>query len=266
MAEKSVKICGRCIVKTLAVRVLFFNLALVIFSAAVFAAEGNGAQLKKYVAELNKHPYSYWSGTYLQKTRETIIKLALAMDKKPETPEKYSILTGRAAGYFKNAQKAADYQEAVNAFLEASMIAPWKAETYYNLGVAEEKAGNYKGAINNYRLYILANPKAKDREEVLAKIGKAEVSIESGIPAPVLEAEWCEAGNATACSADAPRIQIVANNEGIYLVVTSKGICTVSNSTIKGITVKFTRYCNGKRVDVDLSLTEDGRLDGTYNR
>ena len=52
-----------------------------------------------------------------------------------------------------------------------SLLAPWLADIYYNLGVVQEKAEEREDAINSFNLYLFAKPHAKDRTKVLEKIG-----------------------------------------------------------------------------------------------
>lgn len=104
------------------------------------------------------------------------IQLVGSMKTKPETPMDYEISLGKAAALFKKAENRDDFKAAVGAFQDALVAAPWKAEVYYNLGLAQEKAFLPLEAINKYKLYILANPNAPDKDKVLQKIGALEVS------------------------------------------------------------------------------------------
>jgi HEAT repeat protein len=127
------------------------------------AGDALGA-LKGYAAELKEHPND-------RALREKIIALAVSMNPKPRAPEEVDELEGQAVAAFKGAQSPADFGDAVNAYKKALLLAPWAAKDYFNLGVAQEKAGSPEDAIESFRYYLLAAPDAEDAKEVRARIG-----------------------------------------------------------------------------------------------
>jgi tetratricopeptide (TPR) repeat protein len=103
--------------------------------------------------------------------REQIIALALTLNPKPATPDAVTMAEGGAEYAFKNAQTNSDFSDAAKQYEKALLLAPWLAADYFNCGVAHEKASEYKEAIRNFNLYLLAAPDASDATDVKKRIG-----------------------------------------------------------------------------------------------
>jgi tetratricopeptide (TPR) repeat protein len=126
-----------------------------------------------------------------QRLREKIIKLVQRLDPPPAIPEEAERYMGRGQAAFKLAQSEADYKQAVPEFQRALRLAPWWAAAYFNLGLAQEKAGEYNAAIRSLKLYLLAAPNAPDAGQVRAKIGEIEYKQEAAArPAERLAGIW----------------------------------------------------------------------------
>jgi len=67
-----------------------------------------------------------------------------------------------------------DYQLAVDEFRQALALAPDWAEARYNLGLVQEKAGNYRDAVNSLRRYLQLAPNAPDAAQVRTMADKLE--------------------------------------------------------------------------------------------
>ena len=158
-----------CIVIT-----LLFLLAGWLPSNPVLAG-GSSAQLTDLVAQLQKCPETAWEEG--QELREQIIKLVATMPHKPELPEGLDELMGEAKAAVKNAKSPLDYNQGVDAFNQASLLAPWEADIYYNLGVVQEKAEDFERSMNSFTLYLLAKPNAKDKRQVKEKIGSLQYEV-----------------------------------------------------------------------------------------
>src|ERR1700738_3831653 len=158
-------------------KALLYILLLLAFNCVAFAQENPREQLKQYVADLQKSPDD-------QALREKIIKLALTLDPKPAIPEDAERFMARGAAAIKDAKVESDFKDAAQEFEKATLAAPWLANAYYNLGVAQSKAGDYGGAARSLKLYLLAAPDAPDVKEAKSlmyemedkkgKIGKAK--------------------------------------------------------------------------------------------
>lgn len=69
--------------------------------------------------------------------------------------------------------RARDYQGAIHAFEAANAAAP-APDLWFNIGRAREMAGDYAGAIEDYRRYLRDKVDAPDRAEVERRIGDLE--------------------------------------------------------------------------------------------
>ncbi len=109
-----------------------------------------------------------------QRLRETIIKLVLKLDPAPAIPEEARRFAVRGKAAIGDANSESEYAEAASEFKRALRAAPWWAETYYNLAVVQEKAGQLNEAIRSLKLYLLVAPEAKDFERVKDHIYELE--------------------------------------------------------------------------------------------
>ncbi len=141
-------------------------------SAAPKKASGAPAEtFDQYVADLQKNPGD-------KALREKIIKFALTMKPAPAVPEEAERNMARGVVFFTKATDNAGYEKAIVEFEAATNAAPWLDKAYYNLGVAQEKAAMYKEAIRSLKLYLLANPRAKNIREVRNQIYMLEATVE----------------------------------------------------------------------------------------
>jgi tetratricopeptide (TPR) repeat protein len=76
------------------------------------------------------------------------------------------------------AKDVSGFQDAENEFKKAIKYAPDWADAWFNLGVAQEKAENYSGAIESFSKYLKLNPNASDSSEVEGRIYKLEYKQE----------------------------------------------------------------------------------------
>lgn len=81
-----------------------------------------------------------------------------------------------------DAKNTRDFQsaveDAVKEFKMATQYAPEWADAWVNLGVAQESAGDYAGAIASFNKYLSLSPKASDRSAIEDKIIKLEYKEE----------------------------------------------------------------------------------------
>jgi hypothetical protein len=148
-------------------------------SAAPKKASGASSELfDQSVADLQKNPAD-------KALREKIIKLAVTMKPAPAIPEDAERNMARGVVFFTKATDNAGYRKAIVEFEAATNAAPWLDKAYYNLGVAQEKAGMFKDAISSLKLYLLAAPDAKNAREVRNQIYMLEASAEEALtPGP----------------------------------------------------------------------------------
>src|SRR4030066_126911 len=125
-------------------KMFFFSYCIImIFSLTALAGAQTGSPqetLKQYIADLQKNPNDF-------ALREKIIKLVQKMKPAPTIPEEARRHMSRGIAAMKDAKSADDFRDAVKEFEKASLATPWFANAYYNLGIAQDKAGIYADAI-----------------------------------------------------------------------------------------------------------------------
>ena len=94
--------------------------------------------------------------------RREVIALARALKPAPALPEEAKRRLARGAAAVKGAKDASDWKLAVDEFAAASLAAPWSGDVYYNLGVAQDKAADFDGALRSLTLAELASPGSED--------------------------------------------------------------------------------------------------------
>lgn len=157
------------------------KLIVFIFTLLALAASAHALspreQLQQMVDQLQKN-----SGD--SPLREKIIKLAKTLKPAPEIPEeaRRSFIIGEAL--FKQAKSLRPAYESANAFYEATTLAPWWSDAYWNLAVARQLAGQYVSAKESLQLYLLTDPNAADRriaQDRLYAIDADIITTKSGV-------------------------------------------------------------------------------------
>ena len=150
-------------------------------SVSISQAQSLQQTLNQYVADLQKSPNDY-------ALREKIIKHVQAMKPAPAIPRDAERFMNRGAAAAKSAKGANDFKDAVVEFEKATLAAPWMANAYYNLGVAQDKAGMYSNAIRSLKLYLVAAPNAPDAKNVEKLIDEIEYRQEKVAKEPSRQA------------------------------------------------------------------------------
>ena len=107
-------------------------------------------------------------------SQEEIINYADALTPKPAIPEEAKRNFAKGTTFMKAAKEAADYKDAIKAYEEALLYAPWWGNAYYNLGIALEKAEWHDDAIKSIKLYLMTKPSEADTEQAQNKIYEIE--------------------------------------------------------------------------------------------
>jgi len=84
----------------------------------------------------------------------------------------------RGTAAIEDAKSPADYQDAVKEFTEAVKLAPNWADAWFNLGMAQESAGQYQAAITSFKSYLKNAPGASDADATQTRIFKLEYKAE----------------------------------------------------------------------------------------
>jgi len=137
------------------------------FGVLIMANAANAAspreQLKQAVELSQKSPSD-------NALREKVINLALKLKPAPVAPEEAERRMMRGTAAFKGAKSVADYQNAVNEFEQATLAAPWYGDAYLNLGMAQDKAGNYDASLRSLKLAQLALADNKDVRTLISQV------------------------------------------------------------------------------------------------
>jgi len=92
---------------------------------------------------------------------------------------RYHMVRGQTA--MEMAKVPADYELAIEEFKKAQLLAPNWPDVYYNLGVAQEKAGQFKAAAQSLKRYLQLAPKAPNAASVKDLITRLEFKAEQMI-------------------------------------------------------------------------------------
>lgn len=164
-------------------RVILICLTILTSMASAYA-QSPREELAQLVARLQKTPAD-------NALREQIIRLAREVKPAPAVPQEAEKFEGRAEYAFRNAKTEADFSAAAKEYENAIALAPWVVANYFNLGVAQEKAGKLAEAKGSFGWYVKAVPDAADAKEVRKRIAGLEFGIEQAakqgtavVPAP----------------------------------------------------------------------------------
>jgi tetratricopeptide (TPR) repeat protein len=95
-----------------------------------------------------------------------------------EVPEEAIRHMTRGEVAVESAQSSGDYKSAIAEFEKACALAPTWPNPFFNLGIIQESAGDFDGAIKNLKRYLELAPNADDAAEVKSKIYKLEYKRE----------------------------------------------------------------------------------------
>jgi hypothetical protein len=130
--------------------ILFFvllpALAALLMGAAMAQAQTLQQTLNQYISDLQKNPNDY-------ALREKIIKHVQTMKPVPAVPDEARRFMNRGMAAAEGAKTESDYRDAIHEF---------------------QKAGQYAQALQNLKLYLLANPPATDAEAAKTLMDKIE--------------------------------------------------------------------------------------------
>jgi tetratricopeptide (TPR) repeat protein len=137
--------------------------------------------LTQYISDLQKNPND-------NVLREKIIKYIRAMTPAPQVPAEAEHFEGRAEFAIKSSKTEADFLDAAKEYEKALLLVPWVSAYYFNKGIAYEKGGKFKEAMQSFEFYLIAEPNAKDAKDVRRRIAWLEFAAEkaakeSGPPA-----------------------------------------------------------------------------------
>lgn len=132
---------------------------IMLSSAANCASLMPADQFDQLVQQLQKAPDD-------NALREKIVNLVNAQNPKPAVPEDARRYLARGIAAVQNAKNTEDFKLALPEFKNATNVAPWWPDAYFNLALVQEKLDDFTGATANYHLYLSLAPNAKDTEKI----------------------------------------------------------------------------------------------------
>jgi tetratricopeptide (TPR) repeat protein len=96
--------------------------------------------------------------------REKAITLAKKLKPSPAIPEGARKAMVKGTVFQKEAKDDAAYAKAEDAFRDATTLAPWWADAYYNLSLVQELRKDYPGAAASLKLFLAAAPPSEARD------------------------------------------------------------------------------------------------------
>ena len=152
--------------------------------------------------------------------RERALTLAGKISPAPPPPGEAQRLAIRAMAMIQNATRDEELGQAITEFESATRVAPWWADAYYNLALAQEKAGEPGEAARTWKFYLLANLSADDSAALERRV------IELGVGAEKLsEVRKAELAAAHELEGDFGLHRLKANylNQTIHVCTDSPG-------------------------------------------
>jgi len=180
---------------------------------------------------------------------------------------------GQAA--LEDAKDVNGFKDAVREFKKSVQLAPGWGDAWYNLGVAQEKAGAYAEALQSFKKYLQLNPNAADSNDVEARMFKLEYRAEKSniermkIAKPKLDGVWrvcnnpsCYTGKSGCgniecayCGGDS-QFKLTTNGSGFEMINTG------NMSTIP----EYQGAVNGNRISGEAIIDLSGHNRGVLRR
>ena len=206
-----------------------------------------------------------------QRLREKIIKFVVSLKTPPPITEEVRRQVVRAQTMIRMNQGVGP---AAAELASAMILAPWWADGYYNLGLMQEGAGNFTGAIRSLKLCLLADPHAPNAEAIQNKIYELEVLKENDDKTSAMSGKWTNSktGNVYTVSMDGNIFQAINRNKWILRGVKS-GNMIEGTITVPAMALWSENRCISPKYTVPLSgqISQDGKsitfhyIENTYN-
>ncbi len=111
-------------------------------------------------------------------TAGKVIQMAAAMNQMPPISEEARQHFVRGTTLFKDAKTQGDYKQVVDELIQAVHLAPWWPEARYDYALAVEAWGDFDGAIDNMKLYLLFKLSDADARAAQDKIYEIDAKEE----------------------------------------------------------------------------------------
>lgn len=118
-------------------------------------------------------------GSYQRPIMKKAISIVRLLDPQPAIPEDAVRHATRAETFLKSATDINGTNKALDEFEAALRLAPWWADAWFNLGIAQKNASNPVSAIESLQMFLLAAPNDPAAPQVQREIYSLEVEAES---------------------------------------------------------------------------------------
>jgi tetratricopeptide (TPR) repeat protein len=245
-------------------KLTIFALTLLVLTASANAQSPPEELLKQMVGQLQTTPND-------NALREKIIKLGAEIKPAPAIPEEAERRMARGAAAFKSATAVADFQDAAKEYEQATVAAPWYGDAYNNLGVVQDKAGNYEAALRSLKLALLASPGSKEIKALIYEVEyRSETATKQAAIAAAKKAEEEKAAAAKAAAKPAGLdfsgnwvtpggVQWVIEKNGDGWIVSDATSTPFSVVKTQGRQLWLEQQLTDWSIHYELVLSEDGR-------
>ncbi len=108
-----------------------------------------------------------------------VMSIVRRLDPPPAIPEEAVRHAARAEAYLKSATDINGTNKAYEEFEAALRLAPWWADAWFNLGIAQKTAGDPASAIESLQMFLLTAPNDPAAPQVQREIYSLEVEAEN---------------------------------------------------------------------------------------
>lgn len=156
--------------------------------------EENSGNLREALQLCLNHLKTAPAGGAQGPLKEKSIRIARRLDPPPAVPEEAVRHAARAEAYLKSAAGSEEFKKALAEFDAALLLAPWWADAWFNLGVAQKNSGDPVGAIHSLRMFLLAAPDDRAAPQVQREIYSLEVEAEQIAGQGQWIGQWADVG------------------------------------------------------------------------
>ncbi len=194
-----------------------------------------------------------------QRVREKIIKFVATLKTPPPVPEEARRYAVRAQALVKTEQSAG-FAPAAAELSNAVLLVPWWADGYYNLGLMQEGAEDYGGAVRSLKLCLLADPHAANADAIQNKIYELEVQKEEADKVQAMAGTWTNPKSGSVYTVSMNGKNFEAEHSGWILRGVKEGNVIEGTITVPGMAL-WSNKCVSPEYTVPMKgqISPDGR-------
>lgn len=123
---------------------------------------------------------------------EKAIAIVQRLDPAPAIPEEAVRHAARAEAFLKAASSYDETSKAFEEFEAALRLAPWWADAWFNLGIAQKGSGDPAAAIDSLKMFMLAAPDDPATPQVQREVYGLEVEVERATSQGEWQGRWTD--------------------------------------------------------------------------